>query len=561
MNAHMHWKTIGSLKEPFNDAVNYKSKSDKEFFAKLFLRTDELTQCTSPSTYYLIGEKGAGKTAYAVYLENNGVSNTRCKLTTMTETQYKRFIEMKRLGKLAYSDYANIWRSMLLLITSQMIIEKSKKFHHTLTGKFSSLEKAISKWNEKALNPEVESAFEVLNSETLIAKLVAESVGEAGGEQKSQSSEKSSVLRHHLLETENLLKEAISELQLSANHVLFIDGIDFRPEGVPYPDYIECIKGLSEAAWQLNTDFFNSIKDSKGRVKVMLLIRPDVFVRLNLYNSNSRLQDNCVLLNWSSTEKEYQSSRLLEVSGRFFSSQQTTPIDSTSAWNHYFDGEQEASAQFKKLLRTTFQKPRDYLTYIKIVRHLQLQDGKDINFFEKKYFSDPRVTREYADYMLGEVRNYASFYMTQTDFAIYLKFFQYLNGKAKFTTSEFEAAFISFKSWVKGEHVKANEYLLDSESLLQLFYEVNLIGYRESIVGSREDFYHWAYRERTLNNIAPKVKNTGDLMLNPGIAKALDIGKETVDNTKNARNTQRTRKRHRYRSTVAKTRPKGTGSK
>lgn len=42
MNMHSKWKEIDSLKEPFNDAVNYKSKSDKEFFSKIFLKTDEL---------------------------------------------------------------------------------------------------------------------------------------------------------------------------------------------------------------------------------------------------------------------------------------------------------------------------------------------------------------------------------------------------------------------------------------------------------------------------------------------------------------------------------------
>lgn len=273
----------------------------------------------------------------------------------------------------------------------------------------------------------------------------------------------------------------------------------------------------------------------------MLLIRPDVFVKLNLYNSNSRLQDNCVFLNWASTESEYKTSKLLEVSGRYFSSQQTFPINPVPAWHQYFGGEVDAETQFKKLLRTTFQKPRDILTFIKIVRRLQLQDKNDRSFFEKKYLSDVRVTREYADYLLGEVKNYATFYMTQTDFTIYLKFFQYLNGKHSFSMSEFNAAFESFKSWVSGEKVMATEYYRDPESLLQFFYEVNVIGYSETVVGGKMDFYHWAYKERTLNNIAPKAKTTGNLMLNPGIAKAIDIGKETVNDTKSSRIKHRVR--------------------
>ena len=62
------------------------------------------------------------------------------------------------------------------------------------------------------------------------------------------------------------LKESISTLTLSDSHVLFVDGIDYRPESVPYREYVECIKGLGEAIWQLNTEFFNTIRDSRGRV-------------------------------------------------------------------------------------------------------------------------------------------------------------------------------------------------------------------------------------------------------------------------------------------------------
>ncbi|MDP3669191.1 MAG: hypothetical protein Q8R69_05835 [Telluria sp.] len=318
MNSSPIWKLISHLKEPFNDAINYKSKGDKEFFSSIFLKTDDLKNCLAPSNYYLIGEKGTGKTAYAIFLENNTVDDNRCKLTTMTETQYKRFIELKRQGKLSYSDFANIWRSMLLLIVSQMLVDKSKSFYHAFTGKFSRIEDAIKKWNLKALNPEVESAFEVLMSDELIVKLKNEKFGEVGGDQKKQETEKISIIRHHLLETEGFLKDAINDLKLGKNHILFVDGIDFRPEGVAYPDYIECIKGLAEAAWQLNTEFFNGIKDSKGRLKIMLLVRPDVFQRLNLYNSNSRLQDNSVLLDWTTTEREYEKSQLFEVGGKFW---------------------------------------------------------------------------------------------------------------------------------------------------------------------------------------------------------------------------------------------------
>ena len=520
------WKSIKELQEPFNDAFNYRSRIEKELFNKLFLRTEELEKCLAPATYFLMGEKGSGKTAYAVYLENNKINNNLCQVTTMTETQYKRFIELKRQGKLSYSDYANIWRSMLLFLVGRMLVDKSKTLLSTITGKFKPIEKEIKKWSQNALNPEVESAFEAITSANFSAVVSAKDTAQVGGDIKSQEKEKIPQLRHHLLETENSLKEAINSLTLKDAHVLFIDGIDYRPEGVPYHEYLECVKGLAEAVWQLNTDFFNTIRDSRGRIKVVLLVRPDVFHSLNLYNSNSRLQDNTVYLNWSTNEKEYKGANLYELSGRYFSMQNGNQISPKSAWEHYYQEDETDGATFKKLLKLTFQKPRDILTFIKISRDLRIKSGHgDSACFPYESLFSPMLTRRFSDYLLGETRNYAAFYMTQTDFQHYLKFFQYLNGQSRFTYREFDVAFKKFSQWAAGETIKAREFLRDAESLLQFFYDVNIIGYSEKTENGGEVYHHWSYRERSLNDIAPKVKSNGGLVINPGIAKSLDIGK------------------------------------
>ena len=526
MNQDKNWLALNQLREPYNDAVNYRSRPQREFFQKIFLRTDAVEKILEPQIYFLMGEKGSGKTAYATYLENYKINNYHCKLTTMTETQYRRFVELKRQGKLAYSDYSNIWRSMLLFVVGRMIVEKSKNPLHYLTGKFRKIEKEIQGWSKNALNPEVESAFEAISSEALNAKIKSEKIGEFGGDLRNQKTEKDVILRHHLLETENSFKEAISSLKLSESQVLFIDGIDFRPDSIPYQDYIECIKGLGEAIWQLNTEFFNTIRDSQGRLKVVLLVRPDVFHALNLYNSNSRLQDNCVFLDWSTTEKEYRNSQLFLLSGRYFSAQQKFKVEPEEAWEHYYFTPQNSGQTFRRLLKISFHKPRDILTYIRITKKYSSKKEGDQTQFHEDISNDSAIGREFSDYLLGEVRNYTAFYMHSDDFPKYMKFFQYLDGGSRFKFEDFSVAFSKFKNWANGEKFHATEYLRDPESLLQLFYDVNVIGYSEEIEGDGDRYYHWSYRERSANNIAPQVKTTGALAINPGIAKALDIGKK-----------------------------------
>jgi hypothetical protein len=552
--ADSDWKALKDLKDPFNDAVNYKSRTQKDFFNQLFLRTDELYKCLDPSTYYLLGEKGSGKTAYATYLENNLVQDTLCKLTTMTESQYNRFIAMKRQGKLEYSDYANIWRPILLNMASQFLSQKCKGFFDGLTGRFDAIEQEIDRFDHEALNPEVEVAFRVVSESREGLKLGVKDVGGLSSDQSVQETDELEHIRHHLLVKETSFKRAIADLKLKRNVILFMDGIDYRPEAVPYNDYLACIKGLGEAAWHLNTEFFSSIRDTPGRIKIVLLLRPDVFHALNIYNSNSRLRDNSVLLDWSTTESDMRDSELYAATGRYFSSQQEGSVDSRVAADHYLLAEQDNQI-FRRFLRSSFQKPRDILTFIQVAKDVAVSRmGQSASSqLPLEVIRNPYFTKDYSVYLLGEVKNYAAFYMEQGDFSTYLKFFQYLDGQGEFTYPEFSSAFQRFKKWVRGEPLKATTYLRDAEALLQFFYDVNVIGYSEE-VGNGKSFYHFAYRERTLTDIAPKVKMSGKLRVNPGITKALDIGLQKLHNSQ----TQETNRKAQYARPTRKKKPMAT---
>lgn len=71
----------------FRDAENYKRREEKETFNQIFLRTPELDRLCAPSTSFLIGEKGTGKTAYAIYMSNVQYNNTIAWLKYIRETE------------------------------------------------------------------------------------------------------------------------------------------------------------------------------------------------------------------------------------------------------------------------------------------------------------------------------------------------------------------------------------------------------------------------------------------------------------------------------------------
>ena len=68
-------KPFSELKFGYADATMYSQKGDKEFFNKFFYRNAHLDRLCQNEISFLIGEKGTGKTAYAVYLSNNEYKN------------------------------------------------------------------------------------------------------------------------------------------------------------------------------------------------------------------------------------------------------------------------------------------------------------------------------------------------------------------------------------------------------------------------------------------------------------------------------------------------------
>ena len=78
-------KTVKKLVFGFNDAENYRRRENRQLFNDIFVKDNNLDKLLALNTYFLIGEKGTGKTAYAVYLANN-----EYKSTTFSTEIYKR---------------------------------------------------------------------------------------------------------------------------------------------------------------------------------------------------------------------------------------------------------------------------------------------------------------------------------------------------------------------------------------------------------------------------------------------------------------------------------------
>lgn len=521
----------------FNDAENYKRRENRNFLNKVFFRTEELDKLCERNTFFLIGEKGTGKTAYAVYLSNNDYKDTLSTLNYIRETDYQKFVQMKNKEHLTLSDYVDIWKVIIYLLFSKKIAENEPVgfLDYPRSIKFRNIKSAVDEYYARAFSPEIVNAIKFVERSKIAAELISKHA-KAGGEENDEITFSESLFQINLMYVQQKFEEAFASLKLKKNHLLFIDGIDIRPSHIEYNDYLDCVKGLANAVWSINNDVFPKIKDSQGRLKVVLLVRPDIFDSIGLQNRNNKIRDNSVLLNWNTTYNNHRNSKIFEMAGKLLGAQQNPEVDYDKAWDYYFPytidnksaykttvNEQDPS--FIGFLRYSFYRPRDIVTMLSILQENfkeQKQDPKRV--FTEADFFHVEFVRKYSEYLLGEVKDQLSFYYTNNDYELFLKFFEYLKGKSQFSYDEYISAYKNFVNYLDTNSIERPKFFEAQDVFLQFLYELNVIFYIEKVVGG--NFIRLCLRERNLTNISPKVKTHQTYQIYYGLIEALNVGKK-----------------------------------
>lgn len=475
-------KSYGKLNLGFSDAINYKRRENKELLNLFFIKSPELDKLLLPSNYFLIGDKGTGKTAFSVYLSNNEYKNTVSFVNYINETEYVKFISMKKERHLTLSGYTNVWKVLILLLLSKQI-EKGEDVISLLRNyaNFKKIHDAIDEFYKKAFAPEIINALNIVeNSEQAVS--LFSSVMNSEIKDVFSNSHTESTFQLNLLYLEEQFKNAIKGLKLTKNHLLFIDGIDIRPRNISYDEYLECVKGLGNAMWQLNNDFFANIKDSRGRIKTILLVRPDIFAQLGLQNSNTKIRDNSVLLDWKTTYPMYRTSALFRIADRILAVQQEEEeLHLGNSWDYYFPFTNETrngdtDHSFVSFLRFSMFRPRDILTLMKILqeRAISSRNGA-LEVITEKDFNDTQIRADYSNYLLGEIKDYLEFYHSSDDYTLFLHFFSYLNGKASFSYDEYINAYDEFADYIERNGKETPSMFDNSADFLQFLYDLNVI--------------------------------------------------------------------------------------
>ena len=409
MKKWMLW--IPKLNLGFNDAENYKRPENKDLFNKIFVENEYLNKIHSDSTYFILGEKGTGKTAYAVYYANNQYQNTIGILNYIRETDYQKFITLKKEKHLELSDFTSIWKVIIYLLISEKISNTENRISLFSSNKFASLQKAIDEYYAAAFSPEILQALNFVEKSKIAAEIIAKHV-KLAGEKGFETNFTHSKFQTNLFFIQKHFEDALKSIKLTKNYLLFIDGIDIRPRNIEFEDYLECIKGLANAVWSINNDFFSTI-NSKFKLRVAILMRPDIYSNLGLQNQNNKLRDNGVLLNWITTFRDYRDSPLFSLVDNLLSAQQPYYNQPGECWDYYFPYKVQNSKtgkyddnSFISFLRFSFYKPRDFVSMLSILKENFVR--KSVNpqkVFRKEDFDSDEFRTQYSDYLLSEIKD------------------------------------------------------------------------------------------------------------------------------------------------------------
>ena len=521
-------KPIQNLDLGFSDAENYRSKSQRDLFNKIFVKNSFLDQLFEENRQFLVGEKGTGKTAYSVFLSSNNYRNTVSDLRYLRETDYQKFLVLKEEKQLALTEFASIWKVIILLLMAKSIREDEINNNiFTKRGKLKAVIEAIDDYYNHAFSPEIVNVLQFVENSKVAAELIAKYL-KAGGESSTETHFSESRYQTNLLYIENSLKAALTGIKLKWNHFLFIDGIDIRPGSIPFPIYLECVKGLANAAWSLNQDFFSNIKDSTGRFKAIVLIRPDIFNSLGLQNASNKLSDNSVFLDWRTTYPAHRTSELFLLSSTLLSAQQKEIYLPSDCWDFYFGWparSQTALSQesaFCEMLRISYSRPRDIVRILNLLQEEQKRTSSELAHFDSKVFYSDPFKNAYSQYLMGGVRDQLSFYYNETEYDIFLKFFHYLNGRIEFTYEEFLKAYSNYATVLEKARNAMPVFMGSADSFLQFLYDSNVICYMEFL--DDKPYYSFCYRDRSASNASPKVKDGVTYRIHQGLHKELKVG-------------------------------------
>lgn len=512
---------------PYDEAENYLKPGNKKKINCFFYKGNVYDKIKKDTTYYLVGDKGSGKTAYSVYFCNNQIEGgIKSRFYSISVDDYNKIIQMKADGKLDYTHYITLWKAIILIkLCSSLEADEISYFGQSGYRKIKSLLKKykFTKFNLDTFSPVsfMDSSEFCRDLEGGFKKDSASFKLKQSEKEMSQINEQKSVYVDNWVTFLNELSDEIGKVRLTNTHYLFIDGIDIRPSDIDFKSYSDCVYPLVRAVYEVNNSILSKIKDrKKGYLKIILLTRLDIFLQAGLSNPGSKLQDNCAYIDWNTNEDNYVNSEIFKAVNKMIS-QQNENIDWNSFFNYSIKRGSNSFDSFIYFLRLTTGKPRDYVRVLKILQNLC--EANEKNTPDASLIESDEFQKAYSSYFVDKIRTALSFAYTKNEIDVLFDFLR-LIGKITIKKRELEEL---YNGYSKKEQLERS--FKDFNGLLKVLFDNDMI-----CIIEKDGIYRWKYKETSIavydynlpiENLSNKTKITFNWALEKSFSMYLKMGR------------------------------------
>lgn len=303
----------------FSDAQTEADRNPKEFLRSFFDIHEHLIELINGTRFMVIGNKGAGKSAYgAKILLNQEQYNIIASYQTLSNFDNNIFDKLKTFETLGSNQYISLWKC-ILMIESVKLLESS----------------GLNIQNEEYIR-----IFDALTRVGLLentddVSIIVSKLSETDLCINVNNIFKQSRKKKHYEELQGAgtistaIFKAIKNLYFKESFVLIIDGLDDILSNDSFEPNI--ITGLIRAIDELN----KQLSHSTINLKIIVLIRNDVLNVCRDSNISKIIRDSGIKLSWKLSNDIYNSDLIKLVEKRFNSSWKTN-YTFKEIWEAYF---------------------------------------------------------------------------------------------------------------------------------------------------------------------------------------------------------------------------------
>lgn len=331
---------------------NWKLEAKSESSSRYFFHVNEVRLIEEGKKSYIIGRKGTGKTAIAEYFFTKSTYNEFCEKLSFKNFPFNDLYKLKNEGFTPSNQYITLWKYLIYSFICKLMVRNE------------AVDPAVRTALEKVFSPDPLSSLARWISRWTATDFSLSILGTGGGA-KGQIVKNESTWIERVEVLERIIIENIDKSQ----YFILFDELD-----EDYRDMVDRSQNTSYTA--LLTGLFKGVHDVKAVFKRAGItnVFPVVFLRDDIYSTiqdpdKTKWNDDKIDIEWDATKiKDLLAHRLSRAKN-----ERGAPLSFSDAWGFIFSkapivtggGTGKAISIFDYISRSTFYRPRDFISFIR----------------------------------------------------------------------------------------------------------------------------------------------------------------------------------------------------